>query len=347
MIEDNHNTMEFSQIHLADVAVVGCRNAALGELFNVFRPQGVGVPDGFATTADSYRRFLIQPSLQHKLQKAFEDLDVENVEQLSYASNEARWALLETPLPAQFCDAVIQAHDLLNRRLGSAIDLVVRPSPMPDDLPEAFCSDAPARFLNVRGDSALIEAVQSCFTSGFAMSAIRYRRRMGHDYLKVACSVGVMPMIPSDKGSSGLILTFDPETGMRNVVTVTSSYGLGEPVVRGSVEPDQWRVTKPTTRCDASDLVSDGGHRRAVSEPTSADERLRFSLVDADVIQLASWACAIEDHFGNVAGLKQPMEIEWAKDGVLGQLYIVDAGPAILHSAGVRTWYNKVYRRTD
>jgi pyruvate,water dikinase len=351
-------TLDFSEIHLKDVPRVGGKNASGGELFNALRPLGVGAPDGFATTAEAYRRLLAENGLQHKLCDLLTDFDVENVDELAERGHAARAAILETPLPADLRTAILAAYDRLCSRLGRESEMAVRSSATAEDLPDASFAGQHETFLNIRGREALLRAVQSCYASLFTDRAISYRVQHGYDHLQVALSVGVQPMIRSDKGSAGVIFTLDPETGFRDVVVVSGSYGLGEMVVQGVVTPDEWTVFKPTLRGDRRPiigrrlgtkemrLVYAGGSRATRSEATPEEERARYCLTDDQVLLLARWAGLIEQHYSALHGHPQPMDIEFAKDGLTGQLFILQARPETVHSAKPRTASAEVYRLT-
>jgi len=348
--------LDFADITLADLARVGGKNSSLGELFSALKPKGVGVLDGFATTADAYWRLLSTEGLEGRLRAIFSGLDPENLEQLSDAGHAARAAVLETPVPDDVRAAILAAYGRLSERLGREPEVAVRSSATAEDLPEASFAGAAETFLNVRGREGLLRAVQSCFSSLFTDRAISYRARLGYDQLKVALSVGVQPMVRSDMASSGVIFTLDTESGFRDVVTVTGAYGLGEFVVQGVVTPDEWTVFKPTLatghraiigrRLGTKEvrLVYAGGSKGTRSEPTPADDRARFCLADDDVLQLAGWARAIEEHYSARAGRSQPMDVEWAKDGVTGELFIVQARPETVHSARAASAAAEIYR---
>jgi pyruvate,water dikinase len=348
-------TRDFSQIGIKDLAQVGGKNASLGELFNHFSTKGIGVLDGFATTAAAFRQFLEQLNLETKLQRIFTDLDVENVEKLAAAGLAARSVVMETPLPRELCDAVLEAYEQLMIRSGGQVDVAVRSSATAEDLPEASFAGAAETFLNVRGASALIEAVHRCFASLYTDRAIGYRARMGFGQMQVALSAGVMPMVRSDKGSAGVMFTLDPESGFRDVVVIDSSWGLGEYVVKGAVTPDEWTVFKPSLRRKVFPVIGRrmgsketrlvyGAGGATQNEATPESDRRRFSLSDDDVQELARWACTIESHYSEVAGKPQPMDIEWAKDGLSGKLFIVQARPETVHATRKREAAADVYR---
>jgi len=350
--------LDFADIRLADVGRVGGKNASLGELFRALKPKGVGVVDGFATTADAYRRFLRVGGLEDRLRSTFQSLDPENLTELAQRGQAARTAVLGTSLPDDLRSSILAAYDRLCARLGREPAMAVRSSATAEDLPEASFAGAAESFLNVRGGDGLLRAVHACFSSLFTDRAISYRARLGYDQLKVAISVGVMPMVRSDIASSGVIFTLDPESGFRDVVTVSGAYGLGEFVVQGVVTPDEWTVFKPTLatghraiigrRLGTKEvrLVYADGSKGTRSEPTPAEQRARYCLADDDVLRLARWACLIESHYSSLAGHSQPMDIEWAKDGVTGDLVIVQARPETVHSAKSLTAAADVHRLT-
>ena len=351
--------MDFADICLRDLASVGGKNASLGEMFRALKPKGVGVLDGFATTAHAYRRLLGTDGLEERLRSIFSPFDPENLIELSRRGEAARAAVLETRIPDDLRTAILAGYDRLCRRLGREPELAVRSSATAEDLPEASFAGAAETFLNVRGREGLVRAVHACYSSLFTDRAISYRARLGYDQLKVALSVGVMPMVRSDKASSGVMFTLDTESGFRDVVAVSGAYGLGEFVVQGVVSPDEWTVFKPTLatghraiigrRLGTKEvrLVYADGSKATRSEPTPAEERGRFCLTDDDVLTLARWACLIEEHYSALAGHARPMDIEWAKDGLTGDLIILQARPETVHSAKSRTATAEMFHLTQ
>jgi pyruvate,water dikinase len=349
-------TLSFSEITLKDLPRVGGKNASLGELYNSLKPLGVNVLDGFATTADAFRYFLKQNDLAEKLRKTLSNFDVSDTEELQKRGSKARELVLETPLPEELQKDFLDAYDLLCERIGREPELAVRSSATAEDLPEASFAGAAETFLNVRGRSELLKAIHHCFASLFTDRAINYRAQMGFEQMKVALSVGVQPMVRSDIASSGVIFTLDTETGFRDAVQISSAYGLGEFVVQGVVTPDEWIVFKPTLLAGFKSiiarqigskevkLVRSGGTRTTKSVAVSTEERRRFSLNDEEVLELARWACRIEEHYSKRAGRLQPMDIEWAKDGITGELFIVQARPETVHSAKNREMFAENYK---
>ena len=343
-------TLDFSDIRLKDISRVGGKNASLGELFNSFKTQGVGVVDGFATTADAYHAVIAQDELEYELRSLVTDFDYEDVDELKRRGHAARVAVLDMPLPKELREAVIAAYEQLCKRIGYEPELAVRSSPTAEDLPEELFAGAAETFLNVRGREALLRAIHMCFASLFTDRAISDRARLGYDLLKVAISVGVQPMVRSDRASSGLMFTVDTQSGFRDVVLIKGSYGLGPYVVKGAVTPDEWLVFKPGLiagrRLGSKEvrLVHGGCNRATKCEATPADERSRFSLTDDEVLNLARWACLIEEHYSTRAGHRQSMHIEWAKDGVTGALFIVKARPETVPSAKTRDVATEIYK---
>jgi pyruvate,water dikinase len=356
MVGESPLTLDFSEITLDRVAEVGGKNASLGELFGALRPQGVGVVDGFATTAEAFRCLLAESNLGDRLRTLLTGLDAENLDELARCGHAARAAVLETPLPECVRHAVLDACERLYERLGREPSLAVRSSATAEDLPEASFAGAAETFLNVRGPQGVLGAVHACCASLFTDRAISYRTRLGYDHLKVALSVGVMPMVRSDLASSGVIFTLDTESGFREAVVVTGAYGLGEYVVQGVVTPDEWVVFKTTLLEGAKPIVGRrlgskevrlvyaGGSRATRGEATPAEQRRRFCLTDEEVLTLARWSCLIEQHYSARAGHAQPMDIEWAKDGSTGELFILQARPETVHANRARTAAAEIYR---
>jgi len=348
--------LNFSEIRMTDVPLVGGKNASLGELFAALGPQGVGVLDGFALTTDAYWRLLEQRNLRGELETLFNNFDAEDLQQLASRGHVARTKILQAPFPEDVSTAILDGYRELMARLGKEPELAVRSSASAEDLPEASFAGAAETFLNVRGEDALLRAMHQCFASLFTDRAISYRARQGYSQSKVALSIGVMPMVRSDLASSGVMFTLDTESGFRNVVTINGSYGLGEFVVQGVVTPDEWLVFKPTLREGCESIVGRqlgskevrmvyaAGTRSTRSEATPLADRSRYCLTDPEVLQLARWACLIEDHYSKLASHPQPMDIEWAKDGTTGELFILQARPETVHSAESTKIAAEVYR---
>lgn len=349
-------TLNFSEITLKDIPKVGGKNASLGELYNSLKPQNINVLDGFATTADAFWHFLEQGDLGEKLKDILSDFDPHDTTELQKRGTAARNAVLETPLPEDLRKIFFEAYVNLCKRVGKEVELAVRSSATAEDLPEASFAGAAETFLNVRGGEPLLQTIHKCFASLFTDRAINYRTEMGYDNLKVALSVGVQPMVRSDLATAGVIFTLDTESGFRDVVEITSSYGLGETVVQGVVTPDEWTVFKPTLLTGHKSIIDRklgtkeikliyaGGTRMTKSEAVLASERNKFSLSDEEVLKLAKWACQIEKHYSMLSGKHQPMDLEWAKDGLSGELYIVQARPETVHSSQKKEPVTETYK---
>ncbi len=336
----------FGETGLADVALVGGKNASLGELISKLTPLGVNVPDGFAVTADGYRRFLDANGLERPIREALVGVRKDDVRELVRRGDRVRELIATAVMPPDLEEEVLASYRLLSLRYGEdASDVAVRSSATAEDLPSASFAGQQESFLNVRGGAFVTEAVRKAFASLFTARAISYRLDMGFDHMKIALSVGVQKMVRADLASAGVVFTLDPETGHRGVVLITSSYGLGESVVQGKVAPDQLYVHKATLAAGFAPLFlkklgtkevrlvyDEAGHRQVKSVPVSADDRTRWSLTDQHALTLARWAVRIEEHYSRVHGTETPMDIEWALDGISGELFVVQARPETVHS---------------
>jgi len=339
-------TRPLGDVTLADVAIVGGKNASLGEMLRELTKVGVKVPDGFAVTADAYREYIEAAHLDRAILEELRGLDKRNVDDLVRRADRLRDRIAHSPMPLHLAQAIEAGYRELSRNYGEdETDVAVRSSATAEDLPGASFAGQQETFLNVRGTISVIQAVREAFASLFTPRAISYREDMGFAHTKVALSVGIQKMVRSDRASAGVIFTLDPETGHRGVVLVTSSFGLGESVVQGRVAPDQFLVHKETLRAGYKPLVrrtlgtkevrlvyDDSGHKQVRSEPVPVEERARWSLTDADVLTLATWAVRVEEHYTKRSGADTPMDLEWAKDGVTGDLFIVQARPETVHS---------------
>jgi len=336
----------FDSIRLGDVAVVGGKNASLGELYGELSAQGVRVPNGFALTAQAYRDALQAAGAWEKLHKLLDHLDKRNMTALRKSAAAARKIVYAATADPALERATAEAYRKLEHEYGSKVAVAVRSSATAEDLPNASFAGQHESFLNVRGAKNVFEACRKCFASLFTDRGISYRVDNGFDHFKVALSVGVMKMVRADRASSGVIFTLDTESGFRDVVFVTGAYGLGENVVQGKVDPDEFYIHKATFRENHRAVLSRSlGSKRvrmvyapAGSRPatrnvaTSPLERQRFCIEDAEVLELADNAIKIEDHYSAAAGHPMPMDIEWAKDGEDGRLYIVQARPETVAS---------------
>lgn len=335
----------FSEVGIADVGLVGGKNASLGEMLRELKSVGVRVPDGFAVTAEAYRYYLREAGLEDKIRKILADLDKSDPDDLLKRSRRIRNLIIRAECPADLRDEITAAYRELSKKYDTdEVDVAVRSSATAEDLPNASFAGQQDTYLMIRGEAELLLAVRRAFASLFTARAISYREDMGFDHFKVALSVGVQKMVRSDKASSGVMFTLDTETGFRDVVLITSIWGLGENIVQGRVVPDEFYVHKPTLRqgydsliwkklgAKEFKLVYDEQKQRLSNLPTPKEERERFSLEPEEVLQLGRWAMAIEDHYSKVHNRPTPMDIEWAKDGLTGELFIVQARPETVHS---------------
>jgi pyruvate,water dikinase len=338
----------FELLTADDVATVGGKNASLGEMIGALGGLDVRVPTGFATTAEAYRQFLRQDGLDARIANVLAALDVEDIAALASTGRQIRSWITATRFPAALEQAVLTALDRLDRdRRDRSVPLAVavRSSATAEDLPEASFAGQQETFLNVRGGADVLRAMHEVFASLFNDRAISYRVHHGFDHSAVALSVGVQQMVRSDIGSSGVMFTLDTDSGFRDVVLVTSSYGLGETIVQGAVNPDEFCVYKPALAAGKQSILRRnlGGKalKMVYAEPGSTErvttlavadaERQRFSLTDDEVLELARHALTIEKHYG------RPMDIEWAKDGETGELFILQARPETVQSRAGRT----------
>lgn len=356
----------FEEIGIEDVPMVGGKNASLGEMIQQLTAKGVNVPTGFATTAYAYRYFVKKAGLEDQLRKIFANLDVEDLPNLQAVGRQARALILNTPFPKELELAISDAYFKLCQRYGANPDLdnvedeetrmrlrdcsydtdvAVRSSATAEDLPDASFAGQQETYLNVHGVKNVLQACHKCFASIFTDRAISYRTVKNFDHFEVALSVGVQKMVRSDLASSGVMFSIDTETGFKDVAFVTSAYGLGENVVQGAVNPDEFFVFKPTLKEGFKPILNKrlgskeikmvydlGGGKQVKNVPVSESERLQYSITDEEALTLAKWACIIEDHYSEKRGQNTPMDIEWAKDGQTGQLFIVQARPETVQS---------------
>ncbi|TVQ44386.1 MAG: phosphoenolpyruvate synthase [Gloeocapsa sp. DLM2.Bin57] len=364
--KDNAFILWFEDVGLEDISLVGGKNASLGEMIRQLITKGINVPTGFATTAYAYRYFIKKAGLEKQLRQLFSDLDIEDVNNLRERGKQARSMMLNTPFPKELQAAIATAYFNLCRRYGEEpkispgltaeekiycqqlsynTDVAVRSSATAEDLPDASFAGQQETYLNVHGVSNVIESCHKCFASIFTDRAISYRTSKGFDHFEVALSVGVQKMVRSDLASSGVMFSIDTETGFNNTVFITAAYGLGETVVQGAVNPDEFFVFKPTLNQGYRPILKKrlggkeikmiydlGGGKQTKNVPVSVSERDKYAINDEEVLQLAKWACIIEDHYSQIRGVYSPMDIEWAKDGETNQLFIVQARPETVQS---------------
>jgi pyruvate, water dikinase len=336
----------FDSIRLEDVPLVGGKNASLGEMYKSLGSAGVRVPNGFALTAASYRDALTRADAWPRLHQLLDNFDIHDLKTLAERAAEARAIVYAATGTAALRQDIVTAYGRLEAEYGKGVAVAVRSSATAEDLPNASFAGQHESYLNVSGADDLFEACRLCFASLFTDRGIVYRVNNGFDHFKVALSVGVMKMVRSDRATSGVIFTLDTESGFRDVVFISGAYGLGENVVQGTVDPDEFFVHKPTFKQGHRAvlrrtlgqkqlrLTCAAGHIAAstLNVPTEAAERARFCLNDAEVIELADNAIRIEEHYSTLAGHAMPMDIEWAKDADDGKLYIVQARPETVAS---------------
>jgi pyruvate,water dikinase len=356
----------FEDVGIHDIPLVGGKNASLGEMIRQLGPQGVRVPGGFATTAHAYRYFVQSAGIEEKLRQLFADLNIEDIVNLKQRGQRARSLILSTPFPPELEQAIANAYYTLCTEYGAVPDLgdrfppedqdwmrefrydtdvAVRSSATAEDLPDASFAGQQETYLNVHGVQAVLESCHKCFASIFTDRAISYRTSKGFDHLEVALSVGVQKMVRSDLAASGVMFSIDTESGFKQAVLITAAYGLGENVVQGAVNPDEFFVFKPTLAQGCRPILKkrvgskeikmvydDGGTKLTKNIPVPEVERQRYAITDDEILTLARWACTIETHYSQVRGVETPMDIEWAKDGHSGELYIVQARPETVQS---------------
>jgi pyruvate,water dikinase len=334
----------FEELGIGDVQEVGGKNASLGEMYRELSSEGVKIPNGFAVTASAYFHLLESANLNATIRETLQGLKTQNVRDLALRGGKIRRLIEGAPLPPDLEAEITEHYRLLEKEYGVNVDVAVRSSATAEDLPEASFAGQHETYLNVRGSKELLRACRRCFASLFTDRAISYRDDKGFDHLSIGLAVGVQKMVRSDKSCSGVMFSIDTETGFSNAVIINGSWGLGESIVGGRVIPDEFCVFKPTLsqgyrailskKLGAKDTkVTYGtGPNPTKTEATTASERRSFVLDDEEILQLARWAVVIEQHYSRRLGRPCPMDMEWAKDGVSGELYIVQARPETVQS---------------
>jgi pyruvate,water dikinase len=334
----------FKELSIFDVPMVGGKNASLGEMYQKLSSKGILVPNGFATTSDAYRYFLENTGLKKNIKQALEGLNTKNVRDLMKRGAAIRKMILAVELPDDFKKEIVTAYHKLSKESGTKnLDVAVRSSATAEDLPDASFAGQQETYLNIVGEKALLQAVKACIASLFNDRAISYRHDKGFDHFSIALSVGVQKMIRADLGSSGVMFTIDTESGFKNAVLINSIYGLGENMVQGRVNPDEFYVFKPTMAIiskaigkKALRMVYDKAGKEPVKNiPVPVADQIKQSITDEQVKQLAKWAIMIEEHY------KKPMDIEWAYDGKTKKLYIVQARPETVESIKDRNYLER------
>ena len=336
----------FKELGIKDVPLVGGKNASLGEMYQKLTRKGVRIPNGFAITAYAYHDFLEKAGIKDEIKKVLKGLDAKDMRNLQDKGRRARQTILGATFPEELEKEIISAYRKMERLYGKHCDTAVRSSATAEDLPDASFAGQQETFLNIRGDATLLEACKKCFASLFTDRAIAYREEKGYDHFSIGLSIAVQKMVRSDIGTSGVMFSIDTESGFKDAVLINAAYGLGENVVQGAVNPDEFYVFKPTLKEGFSPILtkhlgekaikmiySEGGSKSPTRNvPVDKNMRRNFCIDDKDVLQLAKWACIIEDHYSKEAGHFKPMDMEWAKDGQTGDLYIVQARPETVQS---------------
>ncbi|MCK5321680.1 MAG: phosphoenolpyruvate synthase [Candidatus Aenigmarchaeota archaeon] len=335
----------FDQLGIDDVALVGGKNASLGEMYRNLTLKGVNIPNGYAVTAYSYRYFVEQTGIKDEIRKILSDLDTSDIANLKERGHKVRELILSVEFPQDLKVAILEGYKHMCIEYGNNTDVAVRSSATAEDLPDASFAGQQETFLNIRGDRALLEACKKCLASLFTNRAISYREDKNFDHFNIALSIGVQKMVRSDKSCSGVMFSIDTESGFKDVVLVTGSYGLGENIVLGAVNPDEYYVFKPTLKAGKKPIVSkecgekkikmvytDSHKHPTKNVPVPRVDQDKFVLLDEEVLMLAKWACIIEDHYSEKRGKFTPMDMEWAKDGVSGKIFMVQARPETVQS---------------
>ncbi|NMB92357.1 MAG: phosphoenolpyruvate synthase, partial [Parcubacteria group bacterium] len=334
----------FKNITIKDVPSVGGKNASLGEMYQYLTPQGINIPNGFAITANAYYYFLDKGKIRKPIEKLLKNLNPQDIKSLQRIGKEIRKLIIQTPLPKNLEKQIIEAYHQLSKEYGETdTDVAVRSSATAEDLPSASFAGQHETFLNVRGEKALLESVKKSYESLFLDRAISYRIEKGFNHMKVAISTGVQKMVRSDLGSSGIMFTLDTESGFKNIIVINGIYGLGELIVKGKIIPDEFLVFKPTLQKGYKAIIRKDLGQKFVKyiydkkggiKEVKVNEKVqqRFCINDEDVLTLAQWGMLIEEHYSNKTKRWNPQDIEWAKDGKTGELFIVQSRPETVHS---------------
>ncbi|MBS3907086.1 MAG: phosphoenolpyruvate synthase [Syntrophaceae bacterium] len=347
----------FDEIGLSDLPLVGGKNASLGEMRRELTGLGVSIPNGFAVTVNAYHDFLDEgtvqewqyimkkPGVRENIRDILADLDVDDMENLSERGSRVRRLIYSLEFPRGVVEEIIKAYRKLCKEYGEDTDVAVRSSATAEDLPTSSFAGQQETYLNIRGEYALIQACKRCFASLFTNRAISYRTHRGFDHFQVALSIGIQQMVRSDKACSGVMFTMDTESGFPHVVYITGSYGLGENIVQGVINPDEFYVFKPRLSQNYKPIIQKTlgtkeikmvyameGEGSTKNIPVSLQERSNFILSEEEIIRLAQWGVIIEEHYSKRAGNYMPMDIEWAKDGITQQLFVLQARPETVKS---------------
>ena len=341
----------FNEIKLEDAGEVGGKSASLGEMYRELGSVGIRIPDGFSVTAEAYREILFHNNAWEKLHNELDGLDYDDVDALQHSGRVCRETVKQCTIPDKIKNEILEGYRKLREKYGEELSLAVRSSATAEDSPEASFAGQNESYLNIIGEEALLNAYLDCLASNFTDRSLHYKHDNGFDPFRVYLAVTVMKMVRSDIGASGVMFSIDTETGFRDVVFINSAYGLGENIVQGTIDPDIFYVHKPTFLQGYRAVLKrhlgtkhlkmvfagyaadgDGSHECTKNISTDAAERNRYSIEDEDVMVLADYAIKIERHYTSKAGREKPMDIEWAKDGTDGFIYIVQARPETVES---------------
>jgi pyruvate,water dikinase len=343
-MKDDKLILWFDEIELDDIPQVGGKNASLGEMRRELTAKNVSIPDGFAVTAYAYRHLLDSAEIKDEIEHILSDLDTHDVIGLAEKGEKIRSLIYNATLPDDLRAAIVEAYHKLCEEYEENMDVAVRSSATAEDLPDASFAGQQETYLNIRGEEAVIDACKKCFASLFTNRAISYREDKGFDHMSVFLSIGVQKMVRSDLESSGVIFSIDTESGFKDAILITASYGLGEMVVQGTVNPDEFYVFKPTLdghrpilqkklgTKEVKMIYSTEGEESTTIVPVPEEDRKRFCITEDEILKLAEWTKIIEDHYSEKAGFFKPMDIEWGKDGTTGELFILQARPETVQS---------------
>ncbi|MCM2286493.1 MAG: phosphoenolpyruvate synthase [Desulfobacula sp.] len=335
----------FDEVDMEDVPLVGGKNASLGEMYQNLTPKGIRIPNGFAVTAYAYHYLLEHAGIKEYIRETLKDLNTKDMDNLTERGHKVRSAILGAEFPFELKDAILEAYHKLEKMYGKGVDTAVRSSATAEDLPDASFAGQHETFLNIKGDFHILDACRRCFASLFTNRAISYREDKKFDHLSIGLSIAVQKMVRSDLASSGVMFSIDTESGFRDAVLINGAYGLGENVVQGAVNPDEFYVFKPTLKQNKRPILSKKlgtkkikmiyaheGKIQVRNVKVPFKDREQYVITDDEILQLAKWAVVIEDHYSKKAGDFKPMDMEWAKDGITGELFIVQARPETVQS---------------
>ncbi len=354
MKKKNKNVITLLEATSDDVNLVGGKNASLGEMITELTPKGINVPGGFAVTSTGYWKYVEENGFKEELEEIFENLDPDNIKSVQETGKRGRELVMNGEFPEELKNDILSAYEEMCEKYNNdAIDVAVRSSAVCEDAPDASFAGQFETFLNVSGEEDLLQKIKDCFASAFNDRVISYREEKDVDHLEFAVSVGVQRMVRSDKASSGIMFTLDTETGFDNVVLINSIWGLGEMIVQGGITPDEFYVFKPSINKEGKNPIirKDLGRKTKkyvygkkggiVEEKVPEEKQLNFSLSDEEIQTLAEWATKIEDHYG------RPQDLEWAKDGGSGELFIVQSRPETVHAPDEKSTYKEYHIDTD